>query len=430
MLSPLYNFPQRLSDIFALNESYWTPPDLSQMQGSALKILVSNHKAIANHYKYVRHMLVMQKNQQDRQQIIKQYKAALYLAELLEQIYLTHWKNHQAIAQLREQQANFRKKLNESLFINITPLQTLIPPPPWSLAGFIVKEHPDTNAKRLILARTVRMLTVLGKMSEVLQEYKEFFKAASPILGPLFAHLGWIAFIPRITSNLWFLFIHTVPGWWMDEAEKNLGWRRRLWTQLTECWPALLNDLYWFFSGLLNAFLFTGALVGPGIYFTVTIFWLDVVVSGIRSVITLVDLYSLKEHYESKVVEDAIEDKTLQIFIAAIDAHIVYETKRAWLAVANSAALFMAMSLTLPGMLAIAPLHVLIIAVVLVVAISVIVYFTGKYLDKQAPALECPAAPKPSLLTRLGMFTGFINKEPDQETDDCKLETLSLPSSA
>lgn len=457
MTLPLYNFSEKLFRVFAQNDSWWNEPLLDNLDQESINSLVYNHRYLANFYKYLRQMIAAEESytqsleasqeadstfhkKQDKKTRalrIKQYKAALFLAELLEHIYLSHWRNDRFIAKLRAEQDVLRTKLNTLGFKIITPIRIFVPVPPWSLSAFILDQHPDATAKRLILARLNRMMTVLHQISKILQGYKDFIKLVSPYIGFLFTHLAWIAFIPRMGSHLWTFIIRLVPGEWMHENEKKLGWRVRLMILLKECWPALINDLLWFSNGLLGAFVLTGALSVVAIYLTVTIFWIDILIQGIKAAFNLVDLYALRDQFTSTIITDKVQKQAMQSFIAALDAQIAYEKKRTILAVGNSVALFLAMSLTLPAIVAmaplvIAPLHILLVSAILVLAISVFVYATGRILENWfAPPEEyIPAPPETeSKLGKLGFFArSCLSKLKQAEPEeDCKDDAVSLP---
>src|SRR5690606_30350628 len=107
--------------------------------------------------------------------------------------------------------------------------------------------------------------------------------------------LAWLFYVPRSADNLLMMGKHLIPGFWMKQAERDLGFSLRLRAQIRRRWFELGNDLAWMVVVFINCFILTGVVLGPfAIYLSIALFAFDVILSSIRAYVELKRLSEVK----------------------------------------------------------------------------------------------------------------------------------------
>jgi hypothetical protein len=243
------------------------------------------------------------------------------------------------------------------------------------------------NFPRLMVVRIRRILMTLLPILKNIENYAKFINLIDPFFGPVLNYLSWIFYFPRLIVNLFLLFKHLIPGSWLSEEEKQLGWFIRLQTQLQRRWFELFNDSAWFIGGLLGCFFLVGGLSPVGMYLTISLFLYDVVLAGIRAYIELSRLNTLRTEYTELALTSLNEDPTFLEGIASYQKHLEqsysYEQKRMGLSIASTIALFLGMLFAIP---AISNPIVPLVGACLIVMITLLTYLIGKYwVEAQKP---------------------------------------------
>ncbi|MBA2651522.1 MAG: hypothetical protein H0U73_04560 [Tatlockia sp.] len=222
--------------------------------------------------------------------------------------------------------------------------------------------------------------------------YAKILSVIDPFIAPVLNHLAWLFYFPRLAVNLFLLFKHVLPGWWMSDEEKKVNWMLRLQAQLQRRWFELFNDGAWFITGLLGSFLLTGGLAPIGMYLTISLFFYDVILAGIRAHIELGRLNNLRAEYQ-KIAEGLRSSKDITLegplevteYQNYLEQCISYEQKKLWLSVVSTTALFLGMLFAIP---AITNPVVPLIGAILVVTITYATYKAVQWVEEQKPATQ------------------------------------------
>ncbi len=133
-----------------------------------------------------------------------------------------------------------------------------------------------TNFIRLLVLRVIRFFTVFN-VADPCGAIGSVLKSIHPVTQIVFALLSWAYYLPRLGVNLAMMAKHTVPGPWMPEQEKKIGWSQRLKAQWDRRWFELLNDAVWCVVGLTTCFILVGALAPFAMYLIVALYTFDVI---------------------------------------------------------------------------------------------------------------------------------------------------------
>lgn len=360
------------------------------------------------------------------QQVTKQLAAALMMSELLEHTFRYYLIVPREVTRLRKQQQQYKKLLAEvgyqfsSIDASDDSLET-----EFSLTQQVRDAAVLVNWYRLFVTRSKRVLNVLELAGIGSESFSRFVLLMDKYTNPFFAYLGWCFFVPRLGTNLFLLFKHLIPGFWMDENEKALGWYVRLVAQLQRRGFELGNDLVWAAVGLIQCFVLTGALAPLGIYLSLAAFAFDVVNASVRAYIELDRLFQLQKDYASMMAQ-ASDDEKKEIleYQQFIKSRIEFEQLRLGLSVLSTSCIFFAMSLALP-MFAVSPILPLISAILLVL-IGVASYALTLHLDKIRPkdTIENPVS-----VAELGIFAKNNKVKPRPTSDEDLKSVEVMPAS-
>ena len=288
--------------------------------------------------------------QATNEQLIDQLTAALMLAELLEHVHLYYLNVPREVVRLRRQQEVYKTLLAEKAGYSFNPVKKEPINVGLSYSQQVRDDTAWANWYRLISSRGKRLLNLLDLVGTGSETFRTFVGMLDKYTNPFFAYLAWCFFIPRLTVSLFLTIKHTIPGFWMSEEEASLGWFARLGAQVQRRLFELVNDCVWATAGLLNCFLFIGALAPISIYVNLFAFAIDVANTGFRAYVELNRLFTLQEEYTALLQKEDNADniKAIKEYQRFIQQRIDFEYLRLGLSVANAIGVFFAMSVALP----------------------------------------------------------------------------------
>lgn len=155
------------------------------------------------------------------------------------------------------QAPKWQKYRDATTSINDTTLDSVI--------RFITAE---TNWYRLFGIRLKRLFTNFMPLVKSLNYH--WFVYEINRVNPVLSYVAWLFYVPRLSADLYSLLIHTVPGPWMGENEKALGFSNNLSMHWERLWFEILNDAVWLAVGLACCFFLSPAnsiLLTAGLYF-------------------------------------------------------------------------------------------------------------------------------------------------------------------
>lgn len=336
----------------------------------------------------------------NREKVKRQLITALMLAEFLEHIYQNYLIVPREVARLSQQQKLYREILME--------LGGTLPAykPSKVEVGLSVSQRVRTltaeiNMYRLLFTRSKRVLDLIDALNTGSETYRHFVKNIDKHLDPLLPHVAWIFYLPRLITNLFLLVKHTIPGPWMGEEEKSLGWFVRFGAQMQRRWFELGNDIAWVWLGCMNCFLLTGVLAATGAYLSVACFAFDVIMAVTRAYIELNRLYELKKRYTlmSSQSTDPEERKEAKEHIDVINSRINFELLRLGTHIMTTSVLFFAMCCTIPAF-SFPPALLLVSAICILVVSSINIALVPILNNKRAKdMIEAPSG-----VAKLGFF--------------------------
>lgn len=333
-------------------------------------------------------------------QIVEQLAAAIVLAELLEHVYQHYLLVPREVERLRAQQQLYR-----ALFMEIKKAEPASVDKPdleqagWSFSQEVRQGTININLYRLLLVRSKRVLDLIAALEGGASWYRQFIGNLDRCTDPWLPHLAFFFYVPRLVVNLGLLIKHTVPGFWMAQNVKDLGWSVRLQGQLLRRWFELANDIPWVAIGFVNGYLLTGAWGPIGIYLSIAFFGYDAVVSATRAYLERGRLYELRKQYE-EMLSRAVDKSAIEQHLQTLEQQITFETLRLWSHVATTTGIFLAMACGAPFFAA-TPAVALVGAIALVV-ICFINFALVALINQKRPQdmVEMPSGG----LTKLGFF--------------------------
>ncbi|MGQ3891728.1 hypothetical protein [Legionella sp. CNM-4043-24] len=393
-------------------------PDIAR---DFFRSLAKKHSLLALEYSVLCTQLThdfFRTNRNDRQ-IMEQLATALMMAEILGCLYRDYLNVPREVTRLRNEQLVYRQLLADIgyQFDQDVPLPEK--PSDW-ISQKIRTMTVSTNWLRLCALRTKKVLNAFVPLASKAGGYGKFVAGLDVVAAPFFSWLSWLFFLPRLGTNLFMLFKHLIPGWWMSDEEKALGAWSRFIAQLQRRWFELGNDALWAVAGLLGCFLLVGGLSPVGAYLNVLYYLYDVVLAVIRIALELNRLKGLQADYRDMALREGDPQKRADIeaFERHLQARYDFERKRLMVSVLNTTALLLALILCLPFMFSINPVLPL-IGAVLIVTITIVAYYAAQEVEKQRPAARIASLtedPKAKSLSRFGLFSSSSDaeqREPD-----------------
>ncbi|WP_419419909.1 hypothetical protein ACNVED_00970 [Legionella sp. D16C41] len=384
--------------------------------------LLKQHNLLSLEYNVLCTQLVhnFTRKNYDPEQLKQELITALMMAELLAHLYQNYLVVPREVARLQQEQKIYRQLL-ANVGIKFPAITIFSPEYSNNLTQKVRTNIAQINWLRLFLIRSKRVLNTAVPIAKDLEKFCYFVAALDKYANPVVAYLGWVFFIPRLSTNLFLLFKHLIPGFWMEENEKAIGWNNRLHAHLQRRWFEIGNDVAWMTGGILNCFILLGPLAPFSVYLNVALFGYDVILATIRATLEITRLHALKDEYSK--LADAIKEKgSSQELIEVyeyqkyLDAQLDYEYKRLMFGICNTTALFLAASITIP--LFVASPVVPFISAFLLVAITVAGYMASQAIEKQRPATKIDKLLDSSAgLKALGFFSSSLKEQKFNKTD-------------
>lgn len=368
--------------------------------------VMSNHRLLNLEYNVLCQQLRTNlfATQDNKDQIINQLISALMLAELLEHLHLYYLNVPREVQRFRQHRTVYMELLAScgvysfpSNLPEANAIQVGL-----SLAQRIRETTVDKNWYRLLIVRMKRLLDLINLVGTNSEGFRKLVVHMDKYMNPVLPYLAWCFLLPRLITNLVLTLKHTIPGRWMSEEEKSIGWKMRLQTQIQRRWFELGNDIVWVAIGLINCFILTGVLAPAGMYLTVAFFGYDLLLAGLRAYIELKRLFGLQKQYTALILGEGNEEnkKELMAFQDQLTHRIHFEKLRLGINVTVAAALFIAMCFAIPAFV-LNPIIPLIGAIWLV-AVSLVSFILTKVLEQHRPK---DTIEKPSGVVGLGFFS-------------------------
>lgn len=400
------SFPDLLQ-VAESNSLQWSFDERIKLLGLEFyKKVVLNHPLLNMEYSILCHQIrhnFSYPGHISQEQVIEQLKAALMLAQLLEEVHLHYLVVPREVSRLRRHQEVYKTLLEELAEMKFSSDNSIIKPcqPEFSLTQYVRDNTAQINWFRLLVTRTKRVLNFLDLVGTGSEAYHYCVGIMDYYTNPFFDYLAWSFFIPRLTANLYLMTKHTILWPDMDAKEKMLGWHVRFMAQLQRRWFELGNDLVWVSVGLLNCFVLTATLAPLAIYLTLFAFAFDIANSSLRAYIELNRLYKLQDEYKKMglATNNEEERKAIKEHQNYINHRIEFEKQRLGLHLAGTMAIFIGMSLAIPA-LAVNPVLPFIGALLIIITWALTFALTRKVeLSRPNDTVE-----KPSGVAQFGLF--------------------------
>jgi hypothetical protein len=243
-------------------------------------------------------------------------------------------------------------------------------------AGKVRNKTEGTNRYRLFLARFWRLLRLVVLFSEN-EYYGQLMLLANPLASMLIIYAGTLFFFPRLIANISTISKHVIPGDWMTEAEKELGWRLRLNAQWMRLWPNVSNDTAWIINGVLLLTYFSGALLPLAIFLAVASSTYDFVMASLRFALSTYRFHQLTKEYNGQTSDPLMPD-----YLKKLEYNIQQDKRMLYLALLNFGIIMIGMGLALPWLILLNPALPL-IGAVMAVFITFVNFGTRDYFVKQ-----------------------------------------------
>ena len=352
------------------------------------RYFVKNHQLLSIEYSIhcttLAHDLLHKDKINDKAEVTRQIEEALKLAELLEHIYRYYLNVPSQVARFRGEQDNYREVLVTQgyQFLSNDPNDNLDP----SVSKAIRDITGTVNVPRNFITRLRRLLVTTTLIARDFDGYRRWIGIMDDVTRPIFAYAAWAFFSPRALTNLFLTGKHVIPGSWMSDQEKSLGWSTRFRAQMERRWFELGNDIAWMTLGLLNCFVLTGVLAPIGFYGSAVLLAYDVVLACFRAYLEISRLQKLEADYHEILAEpdlSTVDREQTANYLIYLQQRISYEQKRLYVQVINTSILLLAFSLAFP-IFAFNPVIPLIGATIAVLA-TIACYCAVKWVEKQKP---------------------------------------------
>lgn len=343
----------------------------------------------------------------------EQLQAACYFAEILECLYDdNHLNVPREVKRLQNQRRMYQRILKAKESENSLQIGL-------SLINLIREKTFRFNLYRLLVVRTRGFLDAihLAKLGSL--EYGEFISVVNKYAIPFFRWLAWLFFLPRLLSNWFALVKNTFYTANMSPELLELGYLERCLSQFKRRWFHIGNDMVWVTVGLLNCFLFIGALLPIAAYVAFAAFIYDVGLAVIALSIEMYRLHSLKTYYAQ--LEQTPEVQQYQDYI---NNQMLFEGVRLGINIISTSAIVVAAFLALP-LFAHIPIMALVGAALLVV-ISLAAFFTTMLINEWRPKEVLDDKEIEMLAPKIGFFAPK-KQEPSMTFGDemgCSVNTI------
>lgn len=364
---------------------------ISKKDINFFRYFADNHQAINIEYSVHCAHLAHNLARKNVVELTQQIEAALMMAELLEILYRDYLIVPREVIRLRNEQSVYRSMLAHQKYQFSSDHRDDVVDT--NITKNVRERTAPINWSRLLLAR-IRKFLVLASPVVHHTGYSNLVTGVDAFASPIFNYASWLVFIPRLSTNLFLLAKHLLPGAWMSKQEEALGWQIRLKAQLQRRWFEIGNDLAAMSVNIINCFVLIGALSPIGLYATAALLTFDVVYACLRVYIEVGRLKKLEQQYNDMLIIGNLpvdEHEQTKEHLVHLRQRIAYEEKRLYIQVALTTTLVLALALTFP-FFAVSPVIPLIGALIAIIA--TIGYFSAtkkveqqKPVDKISPAL-------------------------------------------
>jgi len=316
---------------------------------------------------------------QNTEAILRAVEAALVIADLLEQVYCRlDEKNNPE--QLHNEQAIFR----ELLSMRYPQFKSIIASPANHQINIDQKIRTltsNTNLPRQAFNRIWRMIDNAILLDELVI-FREWIEPIELMVDPIFIHLNWIFFVPRLAVNMMLLGKHVISNPWMSEQEYALSWDTRLHVHLmiNRRWIELINDFVWCIGNLISCFLCVGAWSFIEVYFAVGLQLFDLLFTCLHVAIEIDQLNTLEKEYQEGCANGVISID--QDYFQSLQERIAYEKNAGYLAIINHTLLLLSIMTILPFIIALSP-WAPVLGALLSILTTIGIYFAEDHLKKQ-----------------------------------------------
>lgn len=289
-----------VSDLPTEHDDYRTPlkwhflEQLPSKDDAFFVALIVNHPLILLEYKTQCAHIVNLINQEplNFKAIIHATEDTLIMAEVLDQIF-SRFDEKSDLSSLRSE---------KEVFQAINRRYNLLKPPQiWdpTLNQFNPQFSLILNHSFIpwqIFSRTRRLILSAPLLNELI-ELRTWIEPFEIIIDPIYLHLNWIFFVPRLTVNLALIFKHVIPNLLMSQTDGGLPWRTQLHIQLhiNQRWKELIYDFVWLIGNLINCFLLTGIWLPAEVYLTIGLQLFDLLFTCICVSIKLSQLCEIEK---------------------------------------------------------------------------------------------------------------------------------------
>lgn len=372
------DFPATLADSA---KKTWTFDDEIKNKGSSFisSLIISNPLLLTQYHIQCSHVIHLFNNdRQNTEAILQAVETALVMADILEQIdcRLNEKSN---LERLQHEQAFFRKLLSIRYpqFTSKAPSATNRQ----NSDQKIRELTRNTNLPRQTFNRIWRMLDNLMLLDELVV-LREWIEPIELMIDPIFIHLNWIFFVPRLTVNIMLLGKHVISNPCMSKEEYDLPWRTRLHVHLmiNRRWIELINDFVWCIGNLISCFLCVGVWSFAEVYLAVGLQLFDLLFTCLHVTIEINRLNTLEMEYQNGCDQGTISID--QDYAHALQKRITYERNVGYLAIINHTLLLISIMTILPMITALTP-WAPVFGAVLSLSTAIVIYYTEDCLKKQ-----------------------------------------------
>lgn len=363
---------------------HWTF-NAAKVRKDLIESLVSQHAVLTFEYRVLCTHLMhnLQRRSCSSEEITQQLIALLMSAELLGHMSKYYLAVPREVVVFQNEQEALRKQLiaRGFYFDSLTDYGKK----PDKITQFVRQNTAQSNWYRLFLIRSKRLLNAITPLVKNAEHFTRFVAFVDKYGNPFLAYLSWVFYLPRLLTNLFLLAKHLIPGFWMDEKERELGFFRRLQVQLQRRWFEIGNDSVWMIAGILGCFVWLGPLAPIGTYINIVLYGYDVFLAGLRAGIELYRLKKLANHYE-EIACNASNNELGDIrhYQKYLHERIAFEQKRLLLSTATALTLTVAIIICAP-IVAFNP-WISLVGAILLLAITIISFCLTQLLEKYRPA--------------------------------------------
>ncbi|MDR3504189.1 MAG: hypothetical protein P4L79_16605 [Legionella sp.] len=337
------------------NPENWTFSESIQLLGvDFYRAIIPSHLILNMEYSLLGQQIRtnLDKKLISEQQLAEQIISAIFLAELLEQVYQKYLIVPREVERLRTQKQLYREiliELKHPLPKHLSDENKKIEVG-LSFSQEVRQRTLNINLYRLLLVRSKRALDLIAALDCSADWYRHIMRDFGRCTDPFLPHLAFLFYAPRLAVNLGLLMKHLLPGSWMEQPERDLGWKVRLQGQLLRRWFELGNDIAWVGLGYVNGYLLTGAFAPVAAYLSIAFFGYDVALAAIRAYIELNRVYEMRSQYQKMLdrAENEVEREEIKQQLRVLDQQINFELLRFSSHVAATTAIFLAMGCGAP----------------------------------------------------------------------------------